>query len=598
MSVVSSQSVTVDFTTSNPSTGAAQNADSLPAGTLVKNGTDNGATVTVTNNGTGYYKAAVTLPTLSIQDIVQIRIAATVNSVAGVGIVWTDTCDLALSSGDVTLASSQTFTNTSSASQTGDSYAIVNNGTYGNNALLTAINAVAASVWAVATRTLTAISSGIISGNVAANVAQINGQTANASASVTFPASIASPTNITSATGITLASSQTFTNTSSANQTGDSYAVVTNGTYGLNALLTAINGVAAAVWGVATRTLTAFGFTANANVTQVAGQTANAAGAVTFPGTIASPTNITSASGITLAASQTFTNTSSANQTGDSYGVVTNGTYGLSALQTILAKFQFDGSNYVKANAEVLTGTATLAASQTFTNTNSANQTGDSYPVVSNGTYGNSALNTAIGAVPGNVWTNGGRTLTAFAFTPTLASTQNFNNTGTWTGSLTGSVGSVTGAVGSVSGVTFNSSVPNLSQITGALPTDTSIQSDVRTGLGTGTTLTSLATASALSSVASQLTSLIAATPQLGVNGTVNDSSPTAGSFHTTISSAVAGTNFAQNFIVFTTSSTITVGQGFEISAYTYSSGLLAVTGLPAAPSNGDSFVILGRVGS
>lgn len=39
-----------------------------------------------------------------------------------------------------------------------------------------------------------------------------------------------------------------------------------------------------------------------ANITQIAGQTVNAAGAVTFPSTVASPTNITQATGITLAA--------------------------------------------------------------------------------------------------------------------------------------------------------------------------------------------------------------------------------------------------------------------------------------------------------
>lgn len=94
MSVRSAQSVTVDFTTRVFATGVATNADSLPAGTLVVNGTDNGASVTVTNVGTGYYKAAVTLPTLAVNDIVQIRIAATVSSVADVGIIWTDTKDV------------------------------------------------------------------------------------------------------------------------------------------------------------------------------------------------------------------------------------------------------------------------------------------------------------------------------------------------------------------------------------------------------------------------------------------------------------------------------------------------------------------------
>jgi len=42
--------------------------------------------------------------------------------------------------------------------------------------------------------------------NVKANVTQVAGQTANASAAVTFPGSIASPTNITQATGVVLSS--------------------------------------------------------------------------------------------------------------------------------------------------------------------------------------------------------------------------------------------------------------------------------------------------------------------------------------------------------------------------------------------------------
>ena len=96
MSIKSGQAVTVDFTTQNPSSGAASDADSLPTGTLVVNGTDNGATVTVTNKATGVYKAAVTLPSLSAGDVVQIRVAATVSSVAGVGIVWQDVADTKL----------------------------------------------------------------------------------------------------------------------------------------------------------------------------------------------------------------------------------------------------------------------------------------------------------------------------------------------------------------------------------------------------------------------------------------------------------------------------------------------------------------------
>jgi hypothetical protein len=93
MSVKSGQAVTVDFTTANPTTGAAADADALPTATLVVNGTDNAATVTVTNKATGVYKAAVTLPTLGAGDVVSLRVAATVATIAGVGVVWTDTVD-------------------------------------------------------------------------------------------------------------------------------------------------------------------------------------------------------------------------------------------------------------------------------------------------------------------------------------------------------------------------------------------------------------------------------------------------------------------------------------------------------------------------
>lgn len=94
MSVRSAQSITVDFTTRRFDTGAATNADSTPGGTLVLNGTDNAASVTVTNKATGIYKAAVTLPTLAVNDVVELRIAATVNSISDNGIIWRDTKDV------------------------------------------------------------------------------------------------------------------------------------------------------------------------------------------------------------------------------------------------------------------------------------------------------------------------------------------------------------------------------------------------------------------------------------------------------------------------------------------------------------------------
>ena len=93
MPVKSGQSVTVEFVTANPTTGAAADASSTPTGTLYVNGVANAASVTVTNQATGVYKASVTLPTLASGDLVAIRISATVATIAGEGIVWQDTAD-------------------------------------------------------------------------------------------------------------------------------------------------------------------------------------------------------------------------------------------------------------------------------------------------------------------------------------------------------------------------------------------------------------------------------------------------------------------------------------------------------------------------
>lgn len=93
MSVRSAQSITKVFTTRRFDTGAATNADSTPTGTLYVNGTANGATVTVTNITTGIYKAAVTLPTLTLNDVVDLRINATVNSVTDNSVIWSETKD-------------------------------------------------------------------------------------------------------------------------------------------------------------------------------------------------------------------------------------------------------------------------------------------------------------------------------------------------------------------------------------------------------------------------------------------------------------------------------------------------------------------------
>lgn len=94
MSVRSGQSITTEFTTRAFATGAATDATGTPTGTLYLNGTANGATVTVTNQATGVYKAAVTLPTLAVGDVVSILINATVSGVTDNAKVWEDSKDV------------------------------------------------------------------------------------------------------------------------------------------------------------------------------------------------------------------------------------------------------------------------------------------------------------------------------------------------------------------------------------------------------------------------------------------------------------------------------------------------------------------------
>lgn len=96
MSVRSGQSITKTFTTRVFATGVATNADSTPTGTLYVNGTADAASVTVSNITTGLYKAAVTLPTLAVGDVVDLRINATVSSVTDNAVIWTDTKDIDL----------------------------------------------------------------------------------------------------------------------------------------------------------------------------------------------------------------------------------------------------------------------------------------------------------------------------------------------------------------------------------------------------------------------------------------------------------------------------------------------------------------------
>lgn len=71
----------IRFSTHNPSTGAAKDAESTPTATLVRNGDNTGETVTVANVTTGDYSAAGTIPSgWDAGDEVSLLIVATVEN--------------------------------------------------------------------------------------------------------------------------------------------------------------------------------------------------------------------------------------------------------------------------------------------------------------------------------------------------------------------------------------------------------------------------------------------------------------------------------------------------------------------------------------
>lgn len=77
-----------EFPTASPSTGAAQNADSLPEAVVVRNVTvDVAVTVTITNISTGLYRLSFTIPSdYDAGDDVTVRLTAIVDGVIGLDI--------------------------------------------------------------------------------------------------------------------------------------------------------------------------------------------------------------------------------------------------------------------------------------------------------------------------------------------------------------------------------------------------------------------------------------------------------------------------------------------------------------------------------
>jgi len=165
MTTLLGETVTVDFTTQNPTTGALTDADALPTGVLVRNGVDTAEVVTVANKATGIYNASVTVPAdYAAGDEVQIRIAATVASVAGGAVIWSDTLDTARpgtisttigAAGAGLTALGDTRLANLDATISGIAAAVWTYGTRTLTSLATLVASIAAAVWAYATRTLT-----------------------------------------------------------------------------------------------------------------------------------------------------------------------------------------------------------------------------------------------------------------------------------------------------------------------------------------------------------------------------------------------------------------------------------------------------------
>lgn len=83
-----SSSYFAEFCTQRFDTGAATDADATPTATATKNGSDDGAfSLTVTKIDTGRYKITGTVPAYTAGDLVQISVAATVNSVSGKAVI-------------------------------------------------------------------------------------------------------------------------------------------------------------------------------------------------------------------------------------------------------------------------------------------------------------------------------------------------------------------------------------------------------------------------------------------------------------------------------------------------------------------------------
>lgn len=210
------------FTTSNPTTGAAQDADSLPSASAFRNGVvDSGWSLTVADIGVGRYSISGTVPSgYAENDRVDVVASATVGGVAaaavvdrfqvqaGLAAIETGTAQ-AIGSSSITLKNGSTLT--SAVVGTG----IVSLDSGPGSGQWRRITAVDVSVPTAIVVTVDTPWYGSPSSpgysitseaNVPANLQTIKGQTVVCAGTVTIPAAtLASTTNIAAASGVALA---------------------------------------------------------------------------------------------------------------------------------------------------------------------------------------------------------------------------------------------------------------------------------------------------------------------------------------------------------------------------------------------------------
>ena len=322
MSVRTGQSITKIFSTRVFSTGVATNADSTPTGTLYVNGTADAASVTVTNITTGLYKAAVTLPTLAVGDIVDLRIAATVSSVTDTEVIWSDTKDLVIDSAGLadatTVKVGPSGSGTAQTARDIGASVLLSSGT-GTGQLDFTSGVVKSNATQIAGSAVSTTSA-----QIGVNVVNVGGTAQTAGDIYSY---------LTTNLGLLGA------NLSAIPKTGfklasDGLAAITAWTVAITGNITGnLSGSIGSYTGNTPQTGDAYarlgapaGASTAADIAAINAKTTN------LPASPASTTNITSATGVTLASSQTFTNTSSSNQTGDAFARIGAAGAGLTSL--------------------------------------------------------------------------------------------------------------------------------------------------------------------------------------------------------------------------------------------------------------------------